>query len=252
MKEYNKALMRSDENSSMFDKISQRYDLLNKLLSFGRDRAWRKEAVNLLDVKDLGTYIDAGCGTADLSIEIARRFESHPGKVFGYDHSENMLRVGRNKVQATKLESIIELSHGDALELPVANGSVDGIISGFVVRNIDDRIGALKEWARVLKPGGRCVVLELSKPDNPIILFGYNIFANIVVPFLGLFLSKHKPYKYLIESIKAFPSSRIFIDMMKTAGFTEVKSKSMTFGVVRIYWGTRGADPPDFRAASPN
>lgn len=239
MNNYNKALIRPETNSSMFDKISKRYDLLNKLLSFGRDKYWRKQAVDLLQVKDHGSYVDAGCGTGDLSIEIAHRFNYKHGKVVGIDHSLKMLEIGRQKVVDEGLVSIISLDHGDAIKLPMDSGSIDGVISGFVIRNIDDRMGALKEWARVLKPGGRVVILELSKPDNLLFLLGYLVFTRLFVPFLGLFLSKHQPYKYLIDSIDAFPPPTIFMDMMLNSGLKKVEMKPLTFGVVRIYCGLK-------------
>lgn len=224
---------------SMFDAISGRYDFLNKVLSLGRDQDWRARAVDCLDVKEAGCYIDVGCGTAALSIEIACRFGNPPGKVIGFDHSENMLNIGRKKVLAAKLESIIALLKGDALQLPLAAESADGLISGFVIRNIDNRIEALKEWARVLKPGGGLVILELSKPDNLFFLPGYLLFTNIFVPLFGLFLSRYKPYKYLIDSIKAFPPPALFMEMLRSSGFCEVAIKPLTFGVVNIYSGRK-------------
>ncbi|MBI5700775.1 ubiquinone/menaquinone biosynthesis methyltransferase [Candidatus Saganbacteria bacterium] len=239
MNNHNKALMRPASNISMFDKISKRYDLLNKLLSFGRDKYWREQAVDLLRIKDGGSYVDAGCGTADLSIEIAGRFKNKSGKVLGVDHSMNMLVIGKSKIADAKLSSLVTLVHGDALTLPNGSGSVDGVISGFVIRNIDDRIGALKEWFRVLKPGGRVVILELSKPDNVFFLLGYLLLTKLLVPFLGLFLSKHQPYKYLIDSIDAFPSPQIFMGMMRDSGFNDVEMGPMTFGVAKTYCGIK-------------
>ncbi|MBI5399299.1 ubiquinone/menaquinone biosynthesis methyltransferase [Candidatus Saganbacteria bacterium] len=232
---HNKALIRPDENKVMFDNISARYDFLNKILSFGSDRSWRIQAVDRLNVKDGGLYIDAGCGTADLAIEVAHRLKNNSGQVLGIDHSNNMLSVGRKKVTAAKLDKIISLFAGDALKLPQADATVDGLVSGFVIRNIDNRLGALKEWMRVLKPGGHCVILELSQPDNLFFLAGYKFFTNLIVPFLSLFLSKYKPYKYLIDSIKSFPPAPVFMEMMRKAGFQQVEMKSMTFGVVKIY-----------------
>ena len=190
MNSYNKALISPDKNKSMFDNIATRYDFLNKMISLGNDKLWRKKAVDLLNVKNGGEYVDAGCGTADLAIEIAGRFSGKNGKILGIDQSEKMLEEGRRKVVSQNLDSIISLTVGDALKLPVPDSSVDGVISGFVIRNIDDRTGAFTEWLRVLKPGGKCVILELSKPDNFLTLTGYNFFANFVIPFIGLFLSK--------------------------------------------------------------
>ena len=236
---YNKALISPDKNKSMFDNIAARYDFLNKMISLGNDKLWRKKAVDLLNVKDGGNYVDAGCGTADLAIEIAGRFSGKKGKILGIDQSEKMLEEGRKKVLSQNLDSIISLTVGDALKIPVPDSSVDGVISGFVIRNIDDRAGAFAEWLRVLKPGGKCVILELSKPDNFLILTGYNFFANFVIPFIGLFLSKYKAYKYLIDSIKVFPLPNIFMKMMEESGFKNIEMKSMTFGVVRVYSGVK-------------
>ena len=275
---YNRSLITPDENRRMFDNISQRYDLLNRIMSVGLDRKWRRRAVDQLQVVIGGEYIDAGCGTGDLCIDILRRFPAGRIKVTGIDHSEAMLAKGKAKIAAANkvarplrrtgifdsdrarssrstlrqeqenniftdisTDDSATLICGDATSLPFGDSTVDGVISGFVIRNICDRNKALVEWHRVIKPGGRCVILELAVPENPVMLFLYKAFTRILIPAAGALFSKYRAYVYLIDSISAFPPPKVFEGMLESAGFKDVRSEALAFGTVRIYCGTKAA-----------
>ena len=233
------ALISPDENRRMFDTISRRYDLLNSIISLGQDRVWRRQAVDLLQVKKGGQYADAGCGTGALSLEIASRFPLGDIAVTGVDFSENMLREGVRRVANRGAQASVTLRCGDALALPLPDNSVDGLISGFVLRNISDRPGALAEWYRVLRPGARCVVLELAVPEQPLIRWIYRIFTRLLVPVAAWLLSRHKAYVYLLDSIQAFPPSDTVCALFRQAKFTDVQTLPLTFGAVRIYCGRK-------------
>jgi demethylmenaquinone methyltransferase / 2-methoxy-6-polyprenyl-1,4-benzoquinol methylase len=233
------ALISPEENRRMFDTISRRYDLLNRIISLGRDHAWRRKAVDHLQVKRDGQYIDAGCGTGALSLEIAGRFQPGAVTVTGVDFSEAMLREGEKRLQRLGAQASVTLRRGDALALPFGDATADGVISGFVLRNISDRPGALAEWFRVLRPGGRCLVLELAVPEKPIARWMYSTITRLLVPAAAFLLSRHKAYVYLLDSIRAFPPPEAVLAMFRSAGYTEVQSIPLTFGAVRIYCGTK-------------
>ena len=233
------ALISPEENRRMFDTISRRYDLLNSIISLGQDRVWRRKAVDRLRVKAGGRYVDAGCGTGGLSLEIAGRFAPGAVTIMGVDFSDAMLREGMRRVQQQGAQRSVTLRVGDALAMPVADNSVDGVISGFVIRNISDRSGALAEWFRVLRPGGQCVVLELGIPEKPFTRWMYGVITRLLVPMAAVLLSKHKADRYLLESIRAFPPPETVITLFRHAGFTDVQRVPLTFGAVRIYCGTK-------------
>lgn len=235
----NRALVRPDENRDMFDMVAGDYDLMNGIMSLGRDGRWREIAVDMLAPKSGGFYVDAGCGTADVAIEIARRFPAGSVKVSGIDRSEGMLAFGRRKVGTHGLDVSVTLSAGDALALPLGNDSADGLISAFVFRNLDDRAKALAEWRRVLKPGASCVVMELSTPENPLFRLGYRVFTKIFVLLASAFLSKQKAYRYLLSSISAFPNVDVIERMFTAAGFRDFRTRALMFGAVRIFRGVK-------------
>lgn len=234
-----RALITPDENRRMFDAISRRYDLLNRIISLGLDRSWRRKAVDHLQVKRGGHYVDAGCGTGALSVEIAGRLAPGAVTVTGVDFSEAMLREGEKRIRSFGVAASVKLLRGDALTLPCDNLTVDGVISGFVIRNISDRRGALAEWFRVLRSGGRCVALELAMPKSPIARLVYRMITRVLVPAAGALLSRHKAYVYLLDSIRAFPPAEIVLTLFRDAGFVDVQSIPLTFGAVRIYRGTK-------------
>ena len=234
-----RALISAEENRRMFDGISRRYDLLNRIISLGMDRTWRRKAVDQLLVKRGGHYVDAGCGTGALSMEIGSLLGRDAVRVSGFDVSTVMLEEGVRRVRAAGLEQCVSLCNSDVLAMPLADATVDGVISGFVIRNIVDRPGALAEWSRVLKPGGRCVVLELAIPERPLARLFYRMITRLLVPTAGFILSRHRAYVYLLESIRTFPSTDVVLAMFRDARFLDVQSMPLTFGAVRIYRGTK-------------
>lgn len=223
----------------MFDAISRRYDLLNRIISLGLDRSWRRKAVDHLQVKRGGHYVDAGCGTGALSMEIAGRLAPGGVRVTGVDFSEAMLREGAKRIRSSGVAASVILLRGDALTLPFDDWTVDGVISGFVIRNISDRRGALAEWFRVLRTGGRCVALELAMPESPIAWLLHRIITSLLVPVAGALLSRHKAYVYLLNSIRAFPPAETVLTLFRDAGFVDVQSIPLAFGAARIYRGTK-------------
>jgi demethylmenaquinone methyltransferase/2-methoxy-6-polyprenyl-1,4-benzoquinol methylase len=233
------ALISPVENRRMFDTIARRYDLLNRIISLGRDHSWRRKAVDQLQVRRGGRYVDAGCGTGALSVEIAGRFPPGEVAVIGVDFSEAMLAEGARRVRRAASGGSVNLLRGDALALPCADGSLDGVISGFVLRNISDRPAALAEWFRVLRPGGRCVVLELAVPEKPAARWLYRVLTRLLVPAAARLLSRHKAYVYLLDSIQAFPPPETILALFCRAGFVNVRSLPLTFGAVRIYCGIK-------------
>jgi demethylmenaquinone methyltransferase/2-methoxy-6-polyprenyl-1,4-benzoquinol methylase len=220
----------------MFDAIAARYDLLNRLLSFGIDRRWRRRLVERLELQPGALVLDHATGTADLAISIAR---SHPEvRVIGVDPSAEMLRIGRAKVEAAGLAARVSLETGDAENLSgFAERSVDAISMAFGIRNVPDRARALREMARVTRPGGRIAILELSEPRG---IMGplARLHVHQIVPWLGSLLSGAKEYRYLQRSIAAFPPPQVFADLMRENGIVVGRVEPLTFGVCHLYVGT--------------
>jgi demethylmenaquinone methyltransferase/2-methoxy-6-polyprenyl-1,4-benzoquinol methylase len=220
----------------MFDAIAARYDLLNRLLSFGIDRRWRRRLVERLELRPGALVLDHATGTADLAISIAR---SHPEvRVIGVDPSAEMLRIGRAKVEAGGLAARVSLETGDAENLSgFAERSVDAISMAFGIRNVPDRARALREMARVTRPGGRIAILELSEPRG---ILGplARLHVHQIVPWLGSLLSGAKEYRYLQRSIAAFPPPQVFADLMRENGIVVGRVEPLTFGVCHLYVGT--------------
>ena len=221
---------------ALFDHIAPSYDRLNRLMSMGADRRWRRKAVRALaDGSSPLQVLDVASGTADFAIDIARRLPAG-SCVVGVDISEQMLAVGRNKVKAAALQECVQLQTADAENLPFSDGSFDRVSVAFGVRNFEDLPHGLAEMCRVLRPGGKAVILELSYPDNPILLWFYKIYAQRILPAICGWLSGSKEaYRYLPASILRFPKPVHFIPMLQQAGFQSVTVRSFTFGVCRMY-----------------
>lgn len=230
-------------SGEMFDLIARRYDLLNRVLSMGVDQGWRRQTVRALALPEGARVLDLATGTADLAIQIARR---HPdATVVGLDPSQNMLDVGRDKV--APLDGRVRLDLGDAQSLPYDDDHFDGVTIAFGIRNVPDRARALREMARVTRPGGRVAILELSEPQGGILGPLARFHIRVLVPRIGGWLSGSREYRYLQESIAAFPPPDEFADVMEGAGLRVLEVRPLTFGVCCLYV----AEPAASGEASP-
>ncbi len=220
-------------SGAMFDGIAERYDLLNRIISLGIDQRWRRETVDALRLGDGAHVLDLATGTADLALLIADR---HPtANVVGSDPSEKMLAVGRRKVGARGLESRITLDMGDAQGLCYDDDEFDGCTMAFGIRNVPDRLRALSEMARVVRPTGRVAILELSEPRSGLLGPLARFHVHRVVPTIGGWLSGSDEYRYLQRSIADFPSPGEFAALMQTAGLDVLSVTPLTFGVAHLY-----------------
>jgi demethylmenaquinone methyltransferase/2-methoxy-6-polyprenyl-1,4-benzoquinol methylase len=217
----------------MFDSIAPKYDLLNKVLSGGVDRGWRKKAINQLIPIAPKQILDIATGTADLALEAVRL---KPTSIVGVDISNKMLDIGRLKIQKKSLSNLIKLTQGDSENLPFENESFDAITVAFGVRNFEHLEIGLAEMNRVMKPNGMTVILEFSQPTQFPIKQFYNFYSKSIMPTIGQMLSKERSaYEYLPESVKAFPYGNAFLDVLKKTGFKDVKCIPLTFGIASIY-----------------
>ncbi len=222
---------------SMFDAIAPTYDVLNHLLSFGMDIRWRKKAIELLQEKEGGTFLDIAAGSGDVSLEL---LSLNPRHIAGSDFAPNMLNVFRQKLAHIDKADRIELVSCDAHELPFADESFDATIVAFGIRNFADRLRALREMYRVLKPTGTSIILELSTPKTPVIKQLYYLYSRIGLPLFGKIISRHNAaYRYLPRSIAQFPDQQEFLSLLRQAGFHNAESFSLTFGAATIYCGRK-------------
>lgn len=235
-------LIAASDNQAMFNRIAKRYDLMNKIISMGLDKKWRKRAIQTLGPERDGRYLDVGAGTGDLLIEIAETASGAIGN--GIDPAREMMAIGRRKTIDAGLDQRISFQSGDAMRLPYRDDVFDGVILGFCIRNVEDRMRALAEFLRVLRPAGRLVILELTVPSNGISKWGHRIFTSTVVPVAARLLSLHTAYAYLIKSVRAFPPRAIFEEMMRETGFEGVRGEPLTMGAVTVFSGRKPAFLP--------
>ncbi|MFK8003662.1 MAG: bifunctional demethylmenaquinone methyltransferase/2-methoxy-6-polyprenyl-1,4-benzoquinol methylase UbiE [Polyangiales bacterium] len=219
-------------SGSMFDAIAERYDVLNRVLSLGIDQGWRRDAVDALELETGDHVLDLATGTADLALQIA---ESASVSVVGSDPSPNMLSVGRAKVKKSRAR--VTLDEGDAQALPYGENEFDACSMAFGIRNVPDRELALREMVRVVRPGGRIVILELGEPDGTLIGPLARFHVHHVVPRIGALVSGQAEYRYLQESIAAFPSAPAFAALMQKSGVRDVEVRRLTFGAANLYVG---------------
>lgn len=220
-------------SGAMFDRIAERYDLLNRILSLGIDQRWRRATCAALELPEGGRVLDLATGTADLALLLAR---THPTvSVVGLDPSDKMLEKGRAKVAAADLAGRIELVTGDAEALAFDADGFDGTCIAFGIRNVPDRLQSLREMARVTKPSGRIAILELSEPRGGLLGPVARFHVHTVVPWVGALLSGAKEYRYLQRSIAAFPPAEEFAAMMTEAGLEVLRVQPLTFGVAHLY-----------------
>lgn len=225
----------------MFDRIAYRYDMLNRVLSLGLDRSWRRRAVRALALRQGYRVLDVATGTADMALLVAELCGD--GNVIGVDLSRAMLEIGRTKVASRGLAGRIELVEGDAERLPFADGSFDGVCIAFGIRNVPDRACALREMARVTRPGGRIAILELSEPAGGILGPLARFHIRTVVPKVGAWLSGAGEYRYLQESIAAFPPPESFAELMERCELKVLSVERLTFGVCVLYVAKPRKDP---------
>jgi len=220
-------------SGAMFDGIARRYDLLNRVISLGIDQSWRRKTVAALRLGPGSRVLDLATGTADLAIMVA---ELAPEvTVVGLDPSAGMLEVGRKKIARANLESRVDLVSGDAQSLPFDAHSFDGVCMAFGIRNVPDRDRALREMARVTRPGGRIAILELSEPRSGLIGPLARFHIHTVVPYVGALLSGRREYHYLQRSIAAFPPPDEFTRRITLAGLDAIETRALTFGVCHLY-----------------
>lgn len=224
---------------AMFSDIAPTYDLLNRLLSFGVDRLWRKRAVAGL-LRDFSgkeaSFLDLATGTADVALEVHRQADSG-ARIVGVDFAYPMLARGKKK--AAERGASLSLIQGDGLSLPFKDGAFDGLIIAFGLRNFEDRDAGLAEMGRVLKEGGRLVVLEFGHPRG---LFGllYAFYFRVLLPVVGRLVSAHRSaYNYLPSTVYEFPDAERLSAMMCNAGFREVSHRPMTGGIAELHTGVR-------------
>ncbi len=233
-----KNLNKSRETVSlMFDNIAPKYDSLNHILSLGIDKAWRKKLRKSIPQNEDISIIDLASGTGDLAIELTK---CNPKKILGLDISEEMIKVGRQKVSKKRLENKIELQVGDSLDTNLDSEKFDVATCAFGVRNFENLEKGLSEMRRILKKNGKIMILEFSKPNN--IIFGkiYNFYFNRILPKIGAAVSKNSyAYKYLPDSVETMPYGQDFCKILEKIGFEEIRQKKLTMGIASIYYGTK-------------
>ena len=221
----------------MFNSISDKYDFLNHFLSLGIDILWRKKAINLLVKEKPKLILDVATGTGDFAIEALKL---NPEKVIGVDISEGMLDVGRKKIKDKGFENIIELRVGDSENLPIEENKFDAVIVAFGVRNFENLEKGLTEIFRVLKPNGRMVILEFSKPRTFPMKQLYSFYFTSILPKVGKVVSRDSSaYTYLPESVQAFPDGQDFLSLLFKLGFKNATCQSLTFGISSLYTATK-------------
>ena len=232
------ALSKKEQVADMFDNIAFRYDFLNRFLSAGIDVRWRKAALKQLQSINPKKILDVATGTADVAIMATKVLA--PEKVIGIDISDGMLELGRKKVTEQQLGNIIELQNGDSETINFLDNTFDAVTVSFGVRNFEHLEKGLAEILRVLKPGGKLVVLEFSKPKAPVIKQFYNVYMKIVAPTMGKLFSKNRnAYKYLDESIKKFPEGKNFTQILDSLGYRNTYCKPQSAGICSIYCGEK-------------
>jgi demethylmenaquinone methyltransferase/2-methoxy-6-polyprenyl-1,4-benzoquinol methylase len=224
---------------NMFDKIAPKYDLLNRLLSLRQDVAWRRQLVLALCPQENDLILDVACGTGDVALTICQTKDPHI-KVIGVDFAPQMLINAKKKIDAVNKSKEISLMAADALSLPFKKSVFDAATIAFGIRNIVDKDMVLKSFYNSIKKGGRLLVLELGTPSKGFLRWMYLRYFRKILPIIGAIFSKDKgAYRYLPDSVLKFPSEREFAGMMSSAGFHDVKWKSLTFGIATLFIGRK-------------
>jgi ubiquinone/menaquinone biosynthesis methyltransferases len=228
---------KKEQVAKMFDNISHKYDFLNHFLSLGIDKLWRKKAIGMLEKASPQVILDVATGTGDFALQA---MSLKPAKITGIDISEGMLEVGRKKIAARNLQHIIDLKAGDSENIPFPENNFDAVTVAFGVRNFENLEKGLSEIFRVLKPGGKLIVLEFSRPRKFPMKQLYNFYFKHILPRVGRAVSSDKAaYTYLPESVQAFPDGGDFLRVLDKVGFNNTQCKALTFGISSIYSGTK-------------
>lgn len=228
---------KKEEVAEMFNNISKKYDFLNHFLSVGIDKIWRKKAVAQLKDIQPKKLLDLATGTGDFALSLLKL---KPTEIIGMDISKGMLEVGRKKMKEKKVDHIISMQLGDSENLPFEDGYFDGLTVGFGVRNYENLEKGLSEMLRVLRTGGKAVILEFSKPKKFPVKQYYKFHSKYLIPFFGKLISKdNRAYTYLPDSIQAFPEGKNFEAILKKVGYTNVKSILVSGGIATIYIGMK-------------
>ena len=224
-----------EEIWSMFDQIAPRYDLANRLLSFGQDVLWRKEISRVIPHEPSSEILDIATGTADVPLSLVKN-KKNIRKVYGIDMSSEMLKVGTRKIAEYSLENKISLSLGDATDIPFPDNRFDVVTIAFGIRNIKDTKKALQEMKRVCKPGGSVIILEFSLPENPLMRKFYLFYFQKVLPVVaGWITGKKDAYRYLNSTVMAFPYGREFSSLLQQTGFIDIKTSTLSWGIASLY-----------------
>lgn len=225
---------KGEQVRDMFDNIAPAYDLMNRMMTLGIDRSWRKQCVREVMAQRPENILDLATGTGDLAVAMARA--GSDCRITGADLSEPMMEVGRSKCQREGFGDRVTFRVADAMKLPFEDNSFDAVTIAFGVRNFENIGNGLKEIERVLKPGGKVVVLELSTPTSLIVRPFYNFYTKAVIPFVGRLVSKDTDaYRYLPQSIAAVPARADMTDLMEKSGFEKARWKNLTLGVACLY-----------------
>jgi len=231
-------LDKKDQVAQMFNSIAFRYDFLNRFLSAGIDKGWRKKAINQLKDLNPKLILDVATGTGDVAIMTYHQL--HPEKIIGIDISEGMLEFGNKKLANLQLNKVIELQKGDSETIQFEGNHFDAVTVAFGVRNFQHLEKGLAEMQRVLKTGGKLVVLEFSKPSFAPVRAFYKFYMNVIGPSISkLFGSNKAAYQYLNDSVQAFPEGQTFLNLMNEAGFTQTYLIKLSLGICTIYCGSK-------------
>jgi demethylmenaquinone methyltransferase/2-methoxy-6-polyprenyl-1,4-benzoquinol methylase len=230
--------MKDTAVKAMFETIAPSYDFQNSFLSLRRDIYWRQALAEELQPAEGSVILDVAVGTAETALAISRR---HPQvRIVGVDFSPAMLTVGKKKITTRCPDAPVTLTAGDGRQLPVRSGMVDAVTISFGIRNMEEREMVLKEFNRVLKPGGRLFIMEFSYPDNPLLYRMYRFYFDHILPPVGNWISKTDyAYSYLADSVNAFPDDPGFLAEIGRAGFTDLKVRKLTFGIAKIFQGSK-------------
>jgi demethylmenaquinone methyltransferase/2-methoxy-6-polyprenyl-1,4-benzoquinol methylase len=229
---------KKEQVATMFNNISGTYDFLNHFLSLGIDILWRKKAIKELKSLKPKNILDVATGTGDFAFESIKILK--PDQIVGVDISSGMLEVAKRKIAQRNLGHIFSVKLGDSEKLPFSDNQFDAITVAYGVRNYENLEKGLADMYRVLKPGGKIVILEFSKPQQFPIKQTYNFYFKHITPFFGKLFSKDgRAYSYLPESVAAFPDGKAFTNLMETVGFSQTKQTTLTFGISSIYTGIK-------------